>query len=44
MCIPGLLYLAALTQWVVYRRRGGSLLPVAVAALFGTIFCFQLVA
>jgi len=44
LCIPGLLYLAALTQWVVYRRRGGSLLPVAVAALFGTIFCFQLVA
>lgn len=44
LCIPGMLYLAALTQWVVHRRRGGSLLPVAVAALFGSFFCFLLVA
>jgi len=44
LVVPGMLYLAALAQWLVYRRRLGSLLPVAAAALFGSFFCFLLVA
>lgn len=44
LVVPGMLYLVALAQWVVYRRRLGSLLPVAAVAFFGSFFCFLLVA
>lgn len=42
--IPAVLYLAVVTQWAVYRRRTGSLLPVSGAALFGTTLCLVFVA
>ena len=42
LAIPGVLYLATLVQWVVYRHRTGSVLPVVGAVLIGCLVSFVL--
>lgn len=38
--IPLALYLVVVVQWILYRSRMGSPLPVVAAALFGAVFCY----